>query len=37
MQNTYRETWKEICFILSGQTNVSEKKEHFAASQMKWQ
>jgi hypothetical protein len=24
MQDTYRETWKEICFILSGQTNVSE-------------
>lgn len=24
MQATYRETWKEICFILSGHVNVSE-------------
>lgn len=40
MQDTYRETWKEICFILSGQINVSEsvyeQKVIMALEKMGW-
>ena len=40
MQDTYRETWKEICFILSGQINISEsvyeQKVIMALEKMGW-